>query len=128
MDEFAVLDASALIAYFDGEKGAEVVADLGGSRVVSTVNLAEIAQVAVRRGISAGSQHGAIERLGIAVMPFTAAHAESVAQMLPATLAAGLSLADRACLVLAQELGAPAITADRAWATVDVGVDVRVIR
>jgi ribonuclease VapC len=39
-----------------------------------------------------------------------------------------LSLADRACLALAQHEGLPAVTADRKWAQVDIGVDIRLIR
>ena len=48
--------------------------------------------------------------------------------MWASTRKAGLSLADRACLALALDLGATAVTADRAWAKVDVGVEVKVIR
>jgi PIN domain nuclease of toxin-antitoxin system len=40
----------------------------------------------------------------------------------------GLSLADRACLALARVLDRPAITADRAWAGLEVGVEIRTIR
>jgi PIN domain nuclease of toxin-antitoxin system len=41
---------------------------------------------------------------------------------------AGLSFGDRACLALALIHGLPVLTADRAWAKVDVGVEVRLIR
>ena len=44
------------------------------------------------------------------------------------TRSAGLSLADRACLALASRLGVPAVTADRAWTTLDVGVEIVCIR
>ena len=37
-------------------------------------------------------------------------------------------LADRACLALAVRLGVPAVTADRAWAELDVGVEVIAVR
>ena len=50
------------------------------------------------------------------------------ASLRPATRAKGLSLGDRACLALAIERGVPALTADRAWMELDVGVDVRLIR
>ena len=37
-------------------------------------------------------------------------------------------LGDRACLATALRHGRPAITADRAWVTIDVGVTVQLIR
>jgi PIN domain nuclease of toxin-antitoxin system len=44
------------------------------------------------------------------------------------TRSAGLSLGDRACLALAEQLGQPALTADRAWGTVQISIQVDVIR
>jgi len=41
---------------------------------------------------------------------------------------AGLSLGDRACLALADAMGCPAVTADRAWSSIDIGVSVVLIR
>lgn len=128
MDEISVLDASALIALFDGEDGAEVVAELRRGSFISTVNLMEVSQAAMARSIPTGSRRRELEDLGIAVVPFTAAQAESGATMLEATRGSGLSLADRACLALALELGATAVTGDRAWAEIDVGVEVKLIR
>jgi PIN domain nuclease of toxin-antitoxin system len=46
----------------------------------------------------------------------------------PATKAAGLSFGDRGCLALAQQLGVPALTADRGWARLSIGIPIRVIR
>jgi PIN domain nuclease of toxin-antitoxin system len=50
--------------------------------------------------------------------------------MLPATVPAGLSFGDRACLALANKLGVRALTADRAWQRIGVavGVEVELIR
>ena len=50
--------------------------------------------------------------------------------MIAVTRPAGLSLGDRACLVLAKRLGAKAMTTDRAWTRIAeaVGVEVEVIR
>ena len=39
-----------------------------------------------------------------------------------------LSLGDRACLATAIRLGATAVTADRAWATLDLSCPVELIR
>jgi PIN domain nuclease of toxin-antitoxin system len=40
----------------------------------------------------------------------------------------GLSLADRACLALAIERGAAVLTADRTWAELDLGIEIRLVR
>jgi ribonuclease VapC len=40
----------------------------------------------------------------------------------------GLSFGDRACLALAQSLGALALTADRSWSQLDLGIAIEVIR
>ena len=52
----------------------------------------------------------------------------SIANLRGATRAKGLSLGDRACLATGLRLGGPVITADRAWAAVNVGVTVQLIR
>lgn len=128
MDEGAVLDASALIALLADEPGADVVAGALEGSAISAVNLTEVAETAVRLGGTAGDLRQEAEALGIEVAPFTPDHAVTAAQLRPRTSAAGLSLADRACLALALELAAPALTADRAWNELDVGVEVRLIR
>ena len=53
---------------------------------------------------------------------------ERAADLWQPTRGAGLSLGDRACLALARRLDVTAVTADRAWLGLDVGVDVNAIR
>lgn len=125
MGAVAVLDASALIAVLDGEAGADAVAGSLGASVISAVNLVEVLQ---REPAIRLTKPLDVEGLGIQVVPFTAAQARSAAAMRHSTRGAGLSLADRACLALARELDVTAVTADRAWAKVDVGVEVTLIR
>jgi ribonuclease VapC len=121
-----VLDASALLALFVREVGFETV-PLDGS-AVSAVNWSEVVQVAARRGADVIGLGDAIAAEGAVVVPFTAAHAEDAAALWRRTRAVGLSLADRACLALAQRCGVPVFTADRAWGDVEVGVEVVVVR
>jgi PIN domain nuclease of toxin-antitoxin system len=66
--------------------------------------------------------------LGLRVEPFTLADARRTAALWPQVRALGLSLADRACLSLADRLDAEAWTAERVWATGGLGVRVLVIR
>lgn len=67
-------------------------------------------------------------RLGLEVVPFGEADALASAELRTSTRHAGLSLADRACLALAIRENAPVITADRAWARLDLGLDIQLIR
>jgi PIN domain nuclease of toxin-antitoxin system len=68
------------------------------------------------------------ESTGAQVVPVEAAHAEHAARLREATRFKGLSLADRICFALAASRNAAVMTADRAWAEVDVGVEVLLIR
>jgi ribonuclease VapC len=124
----AVLDASAVLAYVNGEPGAEIVASVIGDALVSAVNLAEIVTKLVAR---TGSLALARTTLGIAtfdVVDFDRALAERAGEFVSSTRPKGLSLGDRACLALAERQGLPVLTADRAWASLKVGIDIRPIR
>ncbi|MFY7797718.1 MAG: VapC toxin family PIN domain ribonuclease, partial [Dolichospermum sp.] len=46
----------------------------------------------------------------------------------PNTKSIGLSFGDRACLALAIFLNQPVLTTDRLWGSINVGVEVRVVR
>jgi ribonuclease VapC len=121
-----VLDASALMAYVWMEPGAEAV-EIEGS-AVSAVNWAEVGQKLASRGQELAAWRASFAAVGFAVLPFDGARAEATAALWSGTRAAGLSLGDRAYLALAAELGVPAVTADPAWAALDVGVEVAVVR
>jgi ribonuclease VapC len=125
-DPKRVLDASALLALLFGEVGFEAV-PLEGS-AVSAVNWSEVVQVAARRDADVVGLADAIAAEGAVVVPFTAAQAEVAAALWVRTRAVGLSLGDRACLALARRYRVPALTADRAWGQMGVGVEVVVVR
>lgn len=121
-----MLDSSALLAWILGEPGFERVdrSIAAGDAVIGAVNLAEV----LERSHAAHRSETRILALDVTVEPFDVADARAVAEMRSTTRHAGLSLADRSCLALARRLGVPALTADRAWATVDVGAMVELIR
>ena len=54
--------------------------------------------------------------------------AVAAGQLRAATQEKGLSLGDRACVALAMREQAGIVTADRAWAGLDPGVEVELIR
>jgi len=123
-----VLDASALIAFLLEEPGAEVVAQHLSDALVSSVNMTEVVAKLVDLGQTSEEITLTLRRLGSRIVPFDAAQALAAGLLRHATRAAGLSVGDRACLVLAGSEGLPAVTADRAWAGLDHGVEVEVIR
>ena len=125
-----VLDASAVLALLFEETGAEVVRAQLRTGVIGAANLAEVFAKLSDHGLPALEAVRAVAILGLEVAPMTEAQAQRSAELRPLTRSAGLSLGDRACLALAAELGAPAVTADRSWDTVagPAGVSVQVIR
>ena len=69
-----------------------------------------------------------VERLRLKVLPFGEAMAVETGLLHRFTKGRDISLGDRACLVTARHFGVPAVTADRSWAELDIGVRVEVIR
>lgn len=110
-----VLDASALLAFLQGEPGAELVEGVLELSVVSSVNWSEVAQKAGERGVPVAVARDQLESLGLSFAPFGPADAERAAELWSAGRSAGLSLGDRACLALASILSTPALTTDRSW-------------
>lgn len=123
-----VLDASALLAWLHDEPGAEQVDPLLEEARISAVNWSEVMQKALHRGVDTRGLKEDLTALGAEIVPFSTSLAEDAASLWPVTRSLGLSLADRACLALARALGAPVLTADRAWAEVELGIQVKPIR
>jgi len=123
-----VLDASAVLAYVSGEPGAEIVASLIDDALVSAVNLAEAVTNLRERTGSLDIARAALDIAALDVVDFDRSLAEEAGGFVADTRPKGLSLGDRACLALAAREGLPAFTADRAWAGLGVGVDIRLIR
>jgi PIN domain nuclease of toxin-antitoxin system len=110
------------------EPGADTVELLAERAALSTVNWAEVWQVALDADVRVGELRSRVEEYGVSIVPFDPEDAERAAELHAPTRRAGLSLADRACLALAARLGVPAVTADRAWIDLDVGVEIVSIR
>ena len=124
-----VLDSSAVLASFYGEKGAGVIDALYRDSVISTVNAAEVISKLVERGMPAGMARSALFDTGIEIVPFDLDQAEVTGDLRAKTRAHGLSLGDRACLALAKLINGRAITADRAWTAIeDLEIEVVLFR
>jgi PIN domain nuclease of toxin-antitoxin system len=123
-----VLDASALLALFQAEAGAERVQAILDRSSMSAVNWSEVLNKSIDRGVDIAGMTDDLVALGVTVEPFTVQDSEAAARLRSATRTAGLALGDRACLSLALRMEATAITADRTWLGIDAGVSVELIR
>jgi ribonuclease VapC len=70
----------------------------------------------------------ALEGLGLHTVVFDEEQAMETARLRPLTRSLQLSLSDRACLALARLRQLPVMTADRAWAKLNLGIQITVIR
>jgi PIN domain nuclease of toxin-antitoxin system len=116
-DPRCVLDASAILAFLQRERGYDRVRSaLASTALISTLNLAEVyAKVAERATLTPDEVGGRLRALGLDNVPFDEVDGCATAALHLRTRGLGLSLADRACLVLGQRLGLPVLTTDRAW-------------
>ena len=123
-----VLDASALMAVLREEPGSAAVEAVLDRAAISAVNLSEVQATLVERGTASELAWSSLVDLDLEVVDFDASQARVAGDLRSLTYAQGLSLGDRACLALAQALGLPAMTADRAWAGLEVGIEIRTVR
>ncbi len=122
-----ILDASALMALLYGEPGfGRVGVALATGAAISTVNLSEVIAKLVDRGVSERQIRDNLGALDVEIAEFNADDALVAGLLRSSTRAAGLSLGDRACLALAERVGASVLTADRAWAGLDLGPDIEI--
>ena len=125
-----MLDASALLALLLDEPGAGRVTALLDDAAISAVNLSEVVSQYARRGIAVSEIRRMLSLFSIQVIPFDDALAFDAGLLVPKTRSAGFSIGDRACLALALQLGATALTADRSWSRISraIGVEIELIR
>lgn len=127
-----VLDASAVLAFLQGEPGQELVAEAlqSTSCMVTAANQAEIIAKALDRGHSTDTIQTILAELAYDIVDVTAADGALAGQLRAHTRAAGLSLGDRLCLAAATRLNAVVLTADRPWLALadTLKLDIRSIR
>lgn len=124
----AVLDASAVIAYLNGEDGAAKVSPYLGASLISAVNLSEVVAKATDRNMEEADIIFALASLGLETVSFDENLAVRAGVLRRHAKGFNLSFADRACLALAQREGLKAVTADKVWVKLDIDVDVELIR
>lgn len=124
-----VLDSTALIALLNLEPGHQRVEELLDKSAISAVNLAETVNKLAERASSVEAVRGFLAQLKLAVEDWSEDLAYRSAEFTPFSKSHGLSLGDRACLTLAKQLHATAVTSDRAWRRLPaLGVTVMMFR
>lgn len=124
----AVVDASAVLAVLHGELDAERIEDVPVGGLISATNFSEVLSKLVDIGLEDDAAVSAFDALMLTVVPVDAAQAKHAGLLRRETRGHGLSLGDRACLALAASQGLPAVTADRVWAELKLGIEIKVIR
>jgi PIN domain nuclease of toxin-antitoxin system len=127
-DGGTIADASAILALLKQEPLGALDPRRLFRATISAVNLSEVLERLCSGGLSESEADAAVAELSLRVADFDEPQARLAAYLRPRTRRAGLSLGDRACLALGLHLGRPVITADRAWASLDLGVEVVLIR
>jgi PIN domain nuclease of toxin-antitoxin system len=127
-----VFDTSALLAPLLREPGGDVVLQAVASGLpvlLSAVNLAEAIGILHRRlGLPPHEARTDVLSLGLEVVAFDAEQAQEVGALEPLLRNSGIAFGDRACLMLGRVRSLPVLTADRPWAALGLGVEVRLIR
>ncbi|GAB2512350.1 type II toxin-antitoxin system VapC family toxin [Paramicrobacterium agarici] len=108
-----VLDSSAVLAFLQGETGADQALAAFDGGVVGAANWSEVAQKVRSRGADWALARSLLMSYGLRVESVSMSDAEIAAEHW--IRGSGLSLADRLCLALAERLHESVLTADRAW-------------
>lgn len=123
-----VVDTSVLLAGLLGEVGGEVLLRPGQTFHFSAVNLGEVYSKVLERGGAGADVDAFLAALPLSIDPFDGELAQIVGDLRLLTRRRGLSFGDRACLALAMRSNLPVLTADRAWLTLGLDLDIRLIR
>lgn len=122
-----VLDASALLALLNRERGHEKVSAVIDRATMNTVNITEVITKLARLGIPPTEIEMILAGLNIDMVDFNMNMAILAGNLIIKTREFGLSLGDRACLAFAESKGYSVITADKAWQNVQPLLTIKII-
>lgn len=120
MNHTTLLDASAVLAFLQGEPGEALVKQALQTDhcLISAANQAEVIAKALDRGLDSETIQSILANLNYVVIDLTADDGAQAGWLREKTRAIGLSLGDRLCMATALRLKATVLTADRPWLAV----------
>lgn len=126
-----LLDSSALLAFCLNETGADAVAEALSTAAtvrMTATNVAECASKLIRMGWDPDATESMMQELEITVVQADLPLGMLAGELHARTRSRGLSTGDALCLAAALRDDQPVFTADRAWGTIGLGIEVVVIR
>ncbi|MEM1310629.1 MAG: type II toxin-antitoxin system VapC family toxin [Cyanobacteria bacterium P01_H01_bin.153] len=123
-----VLDASALLALVNQEPGQDIVAEVLAQACVSALNASELVAKLTDQSLSEAEVQEVLAALNLQIVAFDERQGLMAGYLRSQTKHLGLSLGDRTCLALGLLQQCKVITADKAWAKLDLGIEIQVIR
>ncbi len=111
-----------------GEAGADSVRTALPDTLLASINAAEVVAKLIRYDANPEASVAAVRTLDCLIVSVDQHLGLRAGALHAITSPIGLSLGDRVCLALAERERLPVLTADRAWATLDIGVEIRLIR
>lgn len=123
-----VLDSSILVAVMKAEPESEHLLEFFDGSLICAINHSEVLQKFAQLGGSIATASSLIAGFNVHIVPFDTELSAETAALWSLTSSHGLSLADRSCLALARATNGVAVTADRAWAKIDIpGVAIHMV-
>ena len=119
-----VFDSSAIIALLQQEEGSEIVANSMKGGIMSSLNYSEVVAVLARK-MPRETIVTLLAKLISEIVPFDEDQAVEVGIFYRKTKSAGLSMGDRACITPAKLPKIPVLTADKEWAKLNLGVEIK---
>lgn len=123
-----VIDSSVFLAAINKEPGGDKLAEYLDDSVIPVTTYTEIVTRLLDAEMTFDEAEDLMSSFGQPTIDVTFSLARRAAEFRSATRENGLSMGDRICLAVAESLGATAVTADREWARVNLGIPIELIR
>lgn len=123
-----VLDSSVILANLNKEPGGERLHDFLQSASISVATYVEVVTRMLDTGMPFKEAERSLTAFLLPTVDVSLPIAKRAAELRDTTRTRGLSMGDRICLATAESLDATAVTADRNWAELDIGIRVELIR